>query len=269
MTQTLDYFETQRLVDVDAQTLVEADSASPCLEPAAPVSVDRRGRDQLILDHQNLARSIARRLSHRIAEREDIEQIAMVGLVKAADRFNPYLGIKFSTYAWQTIDGEIKRYFRDHTWSVHVNRSLHERSVRVTASIDELTRQLQRSPTYAEIADDVECSIEEVVEVIELQRNGRPISVDAGDHFDEDSTLELGSADPQIDSADDRNLLATLARRLPPRQRDVVRLRFVEELSQAEIAQRLGCSQMHISRLLTKSLATMREAAMQVGATDA
>jgi RNA polymerase sigma-B factor len=213
-------------------------------------------RVELVVNHLGVAITIARRIKGR--PDDDVEQVAYMGLVKAADRFDPSLGVSFTTFAWRTIEGEIKRYFRDSGWTLHVSRSLQERTVHVAASVELLTHDLGHSPSTAEIAEHVGCSVEDVVESLEVHRNMRPQSLDSSS-VDDDAPVEVGITDEGFDTADARGDLQVLMRRLPDRQREVVFLRFFENLTQTEIAQRLGISQMHVSRLLAQALSSMRD----------
>lgn len=213
-------------------------------------------REELITNHLGVAITIARR--YRGRPDDDLEQVAYVGLVKAADRFDPNVGASFTTFAWRTIEGEIKRHFRDAGWTLHVSRTLQERTVHVAASTELLTHDLGHTPSAAEIAEHVGCSVEQVVESLEVHRNMRPQSLDSSP-VDDEAPVEVAIVDPGLASADDRGDLQVMLRRLPDRQREVVFLRFFENLTQTEIAQRLGISQMHVSRLLAQSLAAMRD----------
>jgi RNA polymerase sigma-B factor len=228
---------------------------------ASPLDAsDGIDRSKLVEDNLSLGRSLASRMSRRQTDREDVEQVAMIGLLKAAERFDEGKGAAFSTFAWQTVQGEIKRYFRDHTWSVHVNRGMHEREVRLRASIDSLSQQLGRSPMAAELADDADCTVEQVLEVLELQRSGRPLSIMSSDDDDAPS-IDPPEFDVDFDSVEDRHVIASLSTGLRRIERAAVYYRFYEDMSQMEIAQRLGVSQMQVSRLLERSLRIMREKA--------
>lgn len=215
--------------------------------------------EQLVEQHIGLALTVAHRLGRR--RDDDIEQVAMEGLVKAAHRFDAERGVQFGTFAWRTIEGEIKRYFRDTNWATHVSRSLQERCVFLRDVIEQLTREKKSTPSVGAIAEASGCTPEEVIEVLELQRNGHPSSLPGTDATDADGFGVPVRVEGDFDAVDDRMELMRCMRHLPPRQQSIVWLRFGEELSQAEIGQRLGISQMHVSRLLAKSLASMREVA--------
>lgn len=214
---------------------------------------------QLVEAHQHLAAALGRRMSRRFSERDDVTQVAMIGLLKAINRFDPSRGVGFTTFAWRTIEGEVKRHFRDSSWSVHVPRSLQERSMAVSQVVESLTQELGASPSVSQVADRLALTDDEVIEVFELQRAVRSVSLEASEDDEEGISVQVGVDDTGYDRADDRGLLGQLLRILPPRERSIVRLRFVDQLSQSEIAARVGLSQMHVSRLLTTSLARLRE----------
>lgn len=216
--------------------------------------------ERLVEAHQHLALSLARRMSRRTREREDVVQVAMLGLLKAINRFDPDRGVSFGTFAWRTIEGEVKRYYRDSSWTVHVPRSLQERSVMISNAIEELTHDLGRSPQVHDIAVALNLTDEEVIEVSELQRACRSVSLDVADDDDEvGAGVQVGDEDGNYALTEDRQILTELVATLPPREQTVVRLRFVDQLTQTEIAARIGVSQMHVSRLLARSLAQLRE----------
>lgn len=237
---------------LDHMLLVGAPAVAPC--------PDRRSRDELIAEFRGLALSIAHRRCRRLIEREDVEQVATVGLINAADRFDPEMGVSFATFAWSTIEGEIKRFFRDHSSSLRVTRSLRESSLRVSSVVEDLTQSLGRSPSVEEVAEDAGLCVETVIESLELLRTNRPLSLD-GMRSNEGDAFEVPQYDAAMDVADDRQLLLSYTRRLPVREQQILALRFFEQRSQAEIGARLGISQMHVSRLLNKSLTTLRELA--------
>jgi RNA polymerase sigma-B factor len=216
--------------------------------------------EALVESYKHLAISLGRRMSRRLGERDDVTQVAMVGLLKAINRFDPDRGVGFTTFAWRTIEGEVKRYFRDSSWSVHVPRSLQERSIAVAQTVEQLTHDLGTSPTISQIAQDLTLTDEEVVEVLELRRATRPMSIDVDDDEQENSSpLQIGEMDDGFELSEERDALSRLLRVLPDREQEVVRLRFIDQLTQSEIANRIGVSQMHVSRLLAKSLVRLRE----------
>lgn len=219
---------------------------------------EKLGR-KLVEAHRHLANALGNRMSRRPSEREDVVQVAMLGLVKAVNRFDPGRGVGFTTFAWRTIEGEIKRYFRDSSWYVHVPRSLQERSLAVGRTAEDLIQELGMSPTASQVAERLNMTADEVVEVLELRHASRPMSIDANSTDDETTTLQLGDEDAGFDRADNRDAVTEMLAILPARERKIVRLRFVEQMSQSDIAARVGLSQMHVSRLLASSLQRLRE----------
>ena len=147
---------------------------------------------RIVEAHQHLAIALGRRMSRRLAEREDVTQVAMLGLLKAVNRFDPTRGVGFTTFAWRTIEGEVKRYFRDSSWSIHVPRSLQERSIAVASIVESLTQELGTSPSASQVAQQLALTDEEVIEVFELQRAARPISIDASESDEEATAIQLG-----------------------------------------------------------------------------
>jgi RNA polymerase sigma-B factor len=223
---------------------------------------DRRLRDELIQDHLGLALALARRFAGRGESVEDLEQIATLGLLKAVERFEPERGLAFSTFATPTIAGEIKRHFRDRSWSVRVPRALQELGLRLTATVQELTNELGRSPTLAEIAEQLEVDQEDVLEAMEANRAYATHSLDA-QLPGEDRSLgdTLGGDEPGMENVESQIVVEDLLATLPEREQTILRLRFFDGLTQTEIATRVGISQMHVSRLLARSLETLRRSA--------
>ncbi len=225
---------------------------------------DPARRDELIRAHLRLAEHLARRFDHRGVPLDDLVQVASLGLVKAVDRFEPERGLEFSTFATPTIVGELKRYFRDKGWSVRVPRRVQELHVELNSLVNELTQQLGRSPTVAELAVRAQTSEEQVLEAMEASQAYRSASIDApageaeGDDDDRRLGDQLGDVDLDLLHAENRMVVAELLDLLPPRERLIVQLRFYEGMTQSQIADRLGISQMHVSRLLTKSFGLLR-----------
>jgi RNA polymerase sigma-B factor len=221
---------------------------------------DRRLRDELIAEHAGLARAMATRYAGRGESLDDLTQVAMLGLFKAVERFEPERGLAFSTFATPTITGELKRHFRDHAWSVRVPRSLQELAQRVTRTIDELSHSLGSSPSVDDVAAALDVSVEEVLEAMEANR---AYSTDSLDVPREDATVRLegaiGEEDAGLEQVENRMIVADLLDTLPERERTIIRLRFEDGLTQSQIAARVGISQMHVSRLLSASLAALRE----------
>jgi len=221
---------------------------------------DRRIRDELISEHLGLAIALARRFAGRGEATDDLEQIATLGLLKAVERFEPERGLAFSTFATPTISGEIKRHFRDKSWSVRVPRALQELGLRLTATVADLTNELGRSPTVAEIAARIEVEPEAILEAMEANRAFATQSLDAQLPGD-DRTLgdTLGGDEPGMDHVEHEMVVNDLLATLPEREQTILRLRFFDGLTQTEIAARVGISQMHVSRLLSRSLDALRQ----------
>ena len=221
-------------------------------------------RDQLIEAHLGLAEYLARRFGNRGELLDDLVQVASVGLVKAVDRFEPHRGVEFSTYATHTIVGELKRHFRDKGWAVRAPRRMQELYLRLGKIIGTLSQELGRSPTIPELAAEAEVSEEEVLEALEAGQAYRFASLDApspGDADGDSLGAHMGDEDPGMVDAEHRAALSPLVSRLPAREQRILHYRFFEGLTQSEIAARLGISQMHVSRLLARSLAQLRSAA--------
>jgi RNA polymerase sigma-B factor len=221
------------------------------------VSREPRLRDELVEAHLGLARQVARRFSNRGEALDDLVQVATMALIKALDRYDPDRGVKFSTYATSSMTGELKRHFRDHAWFIRVPRSLQELHMETNEGVESLRQQLGRSPTIPEIAEYVGAPHEEVLLAIEAGRAYRVHSLDAP-VVGEDRGIDLGDEDPDFEGADERHDLSPLLAQLPRRERHILHLRFAEGLTQSEIADRVGLSQMHVSRLLSRSLDELR-----------
>ena len=224
---------------------------------------DLAARKQLIERYMSLVRSLARRYSYRGEQLEDLVQIGAIGLIKAIDRFDVNRGVELTTYATPNIIGEIKRNFRDRGWSVRVPRGLQELNIQLSRLIEELTVQHARSPTIAELAKSAGVSEEEVLEALESGRAYSALSLSAGSAgHDEDGELDplesLGTEEHQYEVSEDRAVLAPGFRVLDERERKILHLRFFEGLTQSQIAQQVGISQMHVSRLIRRSLEKIR-----------
>jgi RNA polymerase sigma-B factor len=216
-------------------------------------------RNALIEEHRGFAEYLARRFSDRGEPLDDLRQVALIGLLKAVERFEPERGLSFTTFAGPTIIGELKRHFRDRAWWVRVPRRLQETSLRVERSRGELGQELGRVPTPAEIAERVGITEEQVLEGMEAATLYRVGSLDVPTS-DRDGTTageRVGSDDDELGRVEDLTMVRSMLDTLPTRERHIVYLRFFEGLTQAEIAERVGVSQMHVSRLLTRSLATL------------
>lgn len=209
------------------------------------------------------ARSLALRYSNAAEPLDDLVQVANLGLLGAVDRFDPGRGIPFVAFATPTILGELKRYFRDRAWTVRVPRALHDRIAEVEQAITDLTIKLQRSPSIAEIAAELGMEELAVLEVMEANRNRRPLSMDRPMSHDEEDEAAVpsqwvGAEDESYELVEDRAVLSEILPKLGERERRVLKLRFGDEMTQSQIAEEIGCSQMHVSRILRKTLDEIR-----------
>ena len=224
---------------------------------------DLAAREQLIEQYMSLVRSLARRYAYRGEQLEDLVQIGAIGLIKAIDRFDVDRGVELTTYATPNIIGEIKRHFRDRGWSVRVPRGLQELNIQLSRLLEELTVQLSRSPTIAELAKAAEVTDEEVLEALESGRAYSSLSLSVGASQDEEGELDplesLGTEEPRYALTEDLAVLAPGFRVLDERERQILHLRFFEGLTQSQIAQQVGISQMHVSRLNRRSLEKIRD----------
>jgi RNA polymerase sigma-B factor len=225
---------------------------------------DLSAREQLIEQYMSLVRSLARRYSYRGEQLEDLVQIGAIGLIKAIDRFDLERGVELTTYATPNIIGEIKRHFRDRGWSVRVPRGLQELNVQLSKLVEQLTVQLSRSPTIPELAKAAGVEEEEVLEALESGRAYSSLSLSQGsgggdDDDDLDPLESLGTEEHQYEVSEDRAVLAPGFAVLDDRERTILHLRFFEGLTQSQIAQQVGISQMHVSRLIRRSLEKIRE----------
>jgi RNA polymerase sigma-B factor len=224
---------------------------------------DLAAREQLIEQYMSLVRSLARRYSYRGEQLDDLVQIGAIGLIKAIDRFDVNRGVELTTYATPNIIGEIKRHFRDRGWSVRVPRGLQELNIQLSRLIEDLTVQNGRSPTIPELAKAAGVTDEEVLEALESGRAYSSLSLSAGSGgHDDDGELDplesLGTEEHQYEVSEDRAVLAPGFRVLDERERKILHLRFFEGLTQSQIAQQVGISQMHVSRLIRRSLEKIR-----------
>jgi RNA polymerase sigma-B factor len=222
---------------------------------------DLAARERLIERYMSLVRSLARRYASRGEQLDDLIQIGAIGLIKAIDRFDLDRGVELTTYATPNIIGEIKRHFRDHGWAVRVPRGLQELSIQLMHVVERLTVELQRSPTISELAEASGVSEEEVLEALEAGRAYSPLSLSiasGSDDEDLDPLESLGSEDHEYEVSEDRAVLEPGMRVLDERERMILRLRFYEGLTQSQIAQQIGISQMHVSRLIRRALDKVR-----------
>lgn len=226
---------------------------------------DPRGRELLVDRYLPLARRLARRYQHTDEPIEDLVQVASIGLLKAVDRFDCSREVMFSSYAVPTILGELKRHFRDRTWSVRVPRDLQELALRVDRTVTRLSLGRRRSPSVGEVARAVETSEEQVLEALEAMGAYRASSLDvprsSRDEETESVAETIGSTDRGYDRAEERATLEPLMAGITERERTVLRLRFSDDLTQAEIGERIGVSQMQVSRLIRQALTRLRAGA--------
>ena len=218
-------------------------------------------RDEIVGSQVGLAEYLARRFKNRGEPIEDLIQVALLGLLKAVERFDPSRGLEFSTFATPTIVGELKRHFRDKGWAVRVPRRVQELHLRMGTVVNSLSQELGRSPTIPEIARRAEVSVDEVLEAMEAGRAYRFSSIDAPAGDDDDRApgpvaAQLGEDEIGLEEVEQRMLLSPLISSLPKREQMIIHLRFFRGMTQSEIAARLGISQMHVSRLLARSLAS-------------
>ena len=213
--------------------------------------------------YDGLVHFLARRFSNRGEPLDDLVQVGYLGLIKAIERFDPDLGNEFTTFATPTIGGEIKRYFRDKGWAIRFPRRLQELHQQILRAQEQMRQELQRTPTAAEIAQRLEVSSDEVLEAMEMSQAYVPVSIDAraGGGEEEGRTLSdsLGNVDQNLDRVEMRDVLAGALAHLTERERRIMTMRFFDEMSQSEIAKRLGISQMHVSRLQRAALDQLRE----------
>jgi RNA polymerase sigma-B factor len=224
---------------------------------------DRHARDELIERFLPLARKLARRYVQSSEPYEDLVQVASLGLVKAVERFDPDRGFAFSSFAVPTIVGELKRYFRDTAWALHVDRGAQERARKISDAQQKLSSRTGRMPTVDELAQYLEISQEDVLDGLQTAEAYGAVSLDAplaSEDDEETSRLDaIGEEDERLELVDQHATIFAAARHLPSREREILYLRFGEDLTQSEIADRVGVSQMQVSRLLRRSLQRLRE----------
>ncbi len=220
-------------------------------------------REELVRRNMPFAKRLALRYRGASESFDDLLQVANLGLLNAVDRFDPERGIPFTAFASPTILGELKRHFRDRVWTVRVPRGLHDRMAEVDKAITELTKKLQRSPSVGEIAERLELEQTDVLEVMEANHNRRPLSLDrpvGGDEAEEAQPADwIGEDDQNYELVEGRVTLDAALPDLDERERLVLRLRFVDDMTQSQIAEKIGHSQMHVSRILRRALGKIRE----------
>ena len=229
-------------------------------------SGDPLAREELIRRCLPLARSLAGRYARAGESLDDLVQVANVGLIKAVDRFDPTRGIAFSSFAVPSILGELKRHFRDHGWAARVPRPLQERVLKVNAASERLASRLGRAPKPREVAADTGLSVEEVLEALEAGTAFDSMSLDAPLSRGQDDGAatyadSVGAVDRRLEMVEYRSVVAATIRALPEREREVLVLRFAEDMTQSEIAARVGISQMHVSRLIRRAIQRLQAVA--------
>ncbi len=227
----------------------------------SPEPARARARDELVALHLPLVEHCARRFRNRGEPLEDLVQVGTIGLIKSVDRFDPQRGVEFSTYATPTVIGEIKRYFRDKGWAIRVPRRLQELRMQIGSTTAELTQALGRSPTPRELAEAIGCTVEEIVEGLESSNAYSTLSLDASDDHDDGAASMLdaiGVDDANLEHVEIRESLKPLLDRLEPREKRILLLRFFKNMTQSQIAEEIGVSQMHVSRLLSRTLVQLR-----------
>jgi RNA polymerase sigma-B factor len=225
---------------------------------------DLQARRELIERHLALARSLARRYEGRGEPLDDLFQVANLGLIKAIDRFDPERGLSFSSYAVPTMLGELRRYFRDSGWALHVPRGMQELALKVNSAVELLSAKLGRSPSPHQIAEELDLPVEDVLEALATNAAYQTNSIDTPFRSSDDEGQSVadtvGETDQRFEAIEDRVSVAPALKSLPERDRLILHLRFVEDLTQSEIAERIGISQMHVSRLIRRALDQVRAA---------
>ena len=222
---------------------------------------DLVARDELIARFLPLARKLARRYVQSSEPYDDLVQVASLGLVKAVERFDPDRGFAFTSFAVPTIVGELKRYFRDTGWAIHVDRGAQERARRINEARQAISARTGRPPRVDELAQYLELSEEEVLDGLQVAEAYGTVSLDAPVAGEDEATRldAIGDEDQRLGLVDDQTTIFAAAKHLPEREREILYLRFGEDLTQSEIAERVGVSQMQVSRLLRRSLQRLRQ----------
>lgn len=224
---------------------------------------DEEAREQLIVSHVNLVRYIAAKFKNRGEPLDDLIQVGTIGLIKAIDRFDPSRGLEFTTYATPTIMGEIKRHFRDKGWTIRVPRRLQELSAKVNSATDELTAQLQRSPSIEEVAYYLGTTADEVLEAMESSSAYSSVPLEGQGNNEEDDAPSVidryASVDGDLEASDDRMVLEEVIGEFPEADQQAIRMRFIDGMTQVEIAKRLGISQVQVSRMLRRALRRIQD----------
>lgn len=246
------------------QTNKEEDDVYSWIEHLQKHPDDEKMKEKIVLHYERLVHSLARKYSHNRGNHEDLAQVGMIGLLISVERFNKDYGKSFEAFAIPTIIGEIKRFIRDRTWSVHVPRRIKELGPKINRAVDELTNKLQKSPTVQEIAEHLSVTEEEVLETMEMSKSYKALSVDYKHEVDAEggavSILDLvGSEEENYKKVDIHMMLESVFPVLPEREQQILKYIFFDNLSQQEVGELLGISQMHVSRLQRRSLRKLRE----------
>ncbi|WP_318618054.1 RNA polymerase sigma factor SigB [Sporosarcina sp. YIM B06819] len=231
---------------------------------------DQEAQTNLVLHYERLVQSIARKYSSGKPYHEDIAQVGMLGLLGAIRRYNPEYGRSFEAFAVPTIIGEIKRFLRDKTWAVHVPRRIKELGPRIKTAVEILTIELQRSPLVCEIAEYLDAEEELVLEAMEMGRSYQALSMDRSLETDSDGAMVtlfdiIGETDTGFEKIDQRMLVANALNVLSEREKQIIQFTYIEQLSQKEAGERLGISQMHVSRLQRKAIKKLQEVILAAG----
>jgi RNA polymerase sigma-B factor len=230
--------------------------------PARSAQLSSVERERLIVEHLPLVRGLARRYAERGEPLEDLVQVGTIGLIKAIDRFDSARGHKLASFATPTILGEIRRHFRDRSWTVRVPRGIQEARAQIAQTVDELSAREGRSPSVREIAEAADLSVDDVLDALAAGSAQRPAPLASpGGDGDDDTGIAVGLDDPGFAQAEARATLQKGLSDLPARERIILHLRFEEGLTQSQIAARIGVSQMHVSRLIRRALEALREGA--------
>ena len=223
---------------------------------------DDDAREQLVMSHLNLVRFLASKFKSRGEPLDDLIQVGTIGLIKAVDRFDPTRGLEFTTFATPTILGEIRRHFRDKGWSVRVPRRLQELSSKVNQTKEELTKGLHREPSVEEVATALNTTVDEVLEAMESSSAYSSVPLEGGSSGEDDTPSVIDryvSEDEELALSDDRMAIEEAIRDFSPREQEIIRMRFIDGLTQVEIAKKLGISQVQVSRLLRRTLRKLQE----------
>jgi len=229
---------------------------------AGNTSLSAEARERLIMEHLPLVRGLARRYAERGEPLDDLVQVGTIGLIKAIDRFDPSRGFKLASFATPTILGEIRRHFRDRSWTVRVPRGIQEARAKIAHAVDDLSATEGRSPSVREIAEAADLSMDDVLDALAAGSAQRPAPLASpGGEGDEDEGIAVGVEDAGYERAEARATLDAGLAALPARERVILHLRFEEGLTQSQIAARVGVSQMHVSRLIRRALDALRDTA--------